>query len=121
MELNEQIDRALIAHGAWKQRLFQAIQTGKSEFNPTIVQTDNRCEFGAWLYSQSGEVRQSPQWNKVRQLHADFHREAARVLTLALQGRRKEAEAAVAAGSVFHQLTGQLTVALGQWKQARAA
>lgn len=121
MEMNEQIDRALVAHGAWKQRLFQAIQTGQSEFSPTIVQTDNRCEFGAWLYSLSEEIRQTSEWTKIRQLHADFHREAARVLTLALQGRKKEAEAAVASGSPFHLLTGQLTVALGQWKRARAA
>ncbi|MBM4202005.1 MAG: hypothetical protein FJ189_12070, partial [Gammaproteobacteria bacterium] len=94
MALVEQIDRAIGAHGMWKARIRMAIDTGKSEFDPAIVKTDNSCDFGKWLYGTL-EVKSSPFFEKVKGLHAEFHAEAARILQLALSGQKVVAQAAL--------------------------
>jgi len=46
MAIAEEITKAIGAHGMWKQRLRQAIDTGKSEFTVERVRPDNLCDFG---------------------------------------------------------------------------
>ena len=42
-----------------------------------------------------------PSWKDILVLHAEFHAEAARVLDLALDGKKAEATSALATGSRF--------------------
>lgn len=49
---------------------------------------------------------------KVAAIHADFHKEAGRVLKLALNGGKAEAEKAIAMGSAYDALTTSLTRAM---------
>ena len=53
MSTTDAITKGIGAHGMWKQRILDAIKTGKSEWTPEIVCQDNQCEFGKWLYSCS--------------------------------------------------------------------
>jgi hypothetical protein len=53
----------------------------------------------------------------VRELHARFHLEAARVLELALAGKRGEATAAMALGSPFATVSSKLTAAMTAWRK----
>ncbi|HPH98493.1 MAG TPA: CZB domain-containing protein [Anaerolineaceae bacterium] len=117
MTMQSEIDKALLAHGAWKQRLSSAINSGSSDFQVTQVQVDNLCEFGRWFYSLPEANRTSAGCQKIQKLHADFHAEAARILDLAITGRKDEAVAALAPGSRFTSLSGQLMMALNQWKR----
>jgi hypothetical protein len=118
MNLQDAIEKAIAAHGAWKIRLVQAIENCSSEFNPTTVSLDNQCEFGKWLYGEiPPEARKSQHYDKVKTIHADFHKEAGRILNLATQGKKEEAQKAVASGSKYSLLTGNLALALGQWKK----
>ena len=113
------ITKAIAAHGQWKQRLREAVATGKSEWRPEVVKTDNACDLGKWIY---GEAKASmpghPGVEEVRRLHAEFHQEAAKVLTLALLGRRAEAEAAMALNSPFSRVS---TALVGALKKLQAA
>ncbi len=116
MNYSESIDKALSAHGLWKQRLLAAITNGSCEFSVAQVQVDNRCEFGKWFYSLPQDFRNSEQGVLIQRLHAEFHAEAARVLGLALAGRKNDATQALVLGSYYTKISGQLSMALTEWK-----
>jgi len=118
-DLADQVQQALVAHGAWKVRLAQAIETGKSESAPDAVRKDNQCALGRWLYGEiSPALRRQGQYEAVRRLHADFHLAAAAVLALALEGRKGDAQAAMQSGQDFSRASTQLTLALSAWRSA---
>ena len=112
---SEQINKALLAHGAWKQRLNSAIGSGSSEFIPNQVQVDNRCDFGKWFYELPAELRSTEAANNIRKLHAEFHAEAARILSLALQGEKDKAFKALLPGEKYSLISGQLVLAMNKW------
>ena len=116
MTKQEQINKAIGAHGLWKQRLNEAIKTGKTEFTPDKVEVDNQCEFGKWLYSLPAEDLNCEFARKVKALHADFHKEAASVLRLAVGGKQAEAEKGTQVNSKFAKISSELTVAMMSWK-----
>jgi hypothetical protein len=118
MELADEINKAIGAHAMWKQRLRQAIDSSGSEFTVERVRPDNLCDFGKWLYSLSITDQQSTHWKTVKELHAKFHIEAARVLDLALKGKKQEAEKALNLGSDFAKASADLTTAMMKWKSA---
>ena len=50
--------KIVAAHGLWKYRLHDAIVTGRSSFDPTVVARDDRCPFGTVNYVQdTGKVQ----------------------------------------------------------------
>jgi len=116
-DLNRQVIKAMAAHSAWKQRLQEAVRTGRSEFQPADVAKDNQCEFGKWLHSLPLDLRQTEHYQEVRSLHAEFHKEAARVLELALAGRRAEAQQSLDHGGSYARCSAELIKALNRWKQ----
>lgn len=117
LDLNP-IDKAIAAHARWKSHLRRAIETGNSEFTVAKVRPDNLCEFGQWLLERSGPQRLTEHFKTVRDLHSRFHIEASHVLELALAGRRTEAEAAMAIGSPFANVSSRLTIAMTNWKKS---
>ena len=116
MNTKEAIDKGIGAHGMWKQRIRSAIATGQSEWTPGVVQQDNQCEFGKWLYSCSEREKASPHYARVKELHASFHKTAASVLSLALDQKKSEAETAIASGSEYITLSSSLTHEMMDWK-----
>jgi hypothetical protein len=114
-------DRAIAAHAKWKYRLYQAIDTGKSEWTVAVVRASDRCDFGAWLKALPVAEKMSDQCERVKQLHSEFHQIAADVLQLALEGRKEEARAAIALGSRFSAISAELTMALSAWSEQRKA
>lgn len=113
----EEIQKAIAAHGMWKQRLRTAIATGQSDVSVSDVCHDNQCAFGKWLYTLDPATRSSNRWQCVRTLHADFHREAARILELALAGRKFEAEEALTFSRPFSDISAKLTAEMMAWKR----
>ena len=116
MSTKDAITKGIGAHGLWKQRLLDAIRTGKSEWTPEVVCQDNQCEFGKWLYACSAEEKSSPHYNKIKSLHANFHKSASNVLKLALAGKKSEAEGAVGDGSEYKTVSADLTKEMMSWK-----
>lgn len=118
MSLKDAISKGIGAHGMWKQRLVSAIKTGQSEWTPAIVCQDNQCEFGKWLYACSPQEKSSPHFNEVKNLHAQFHKEAADVLTMALAKKQDEASKAIDLGSKYHTISSSLTKQMMAWKSS---
>ena len=48
--------KIIAAHGLWKYRLHEAITSGHSSFDPAVVELDNRCPFGQWLYGDGQQT-----------------------------------------------------------------
>ena len=118
MTRQEAIKKAVGAHGQWKARLQSAIETGKSDFTVESVTVDNNCEFGKWLYGDPKLKAETPApFDKVRQLHADFHREVAKILALALKGNKAEALKAMGHNTNFARMSSSLTLEMMNWSK----
>ncbi len=119
MSLQEEIKKAIGAHGMWKSRLEAAIQTGKSEFSPDQIRHDDNCDFGRWLYGTtiSPAAKHTPDYEACRHLHAEFHTEAAQILKLALGGQKDKALSAMHGTGRFAEVSGHLTSAMVKWSK----
>lgn len=113
--LDDQIRAAIGAHGMWKHRLRQAIDTGHTDLDPAVVALDDRCEFGMWLHHRLAPAARSAHSETVMALHATFHREAADVLRLVVAGRLDDAETAVGLTGGYAKASSQLTSAMQAW------
>lgn len=116
----DEINKAIGAHGMWKQRLRQAVDSGQSEFTVERVRPDNQCEFGKWLHALPPTDKISVNWKSVQELHAKFHTEAARVLELALKGQKQKADEGLSPDSGFAKVSLELTSAMMKWKGSLA-
>jgi methyl-accepting chemotaxis protein len=119
LTLSEEIQAAIGAHGAWKLRLRTAVDTGTSTFTVSAVGVDNQCDFGKFLHTKvDPATKNSAQWRKCRDLHAQFHKAAAGVLQLALAGKKEVAKEALGAQGEFTTVSRALSAAMLEWKTA---
>lgn len=117
MSVKEEIDMAIGAHGAWKQKLRTAIETGECESTPERVKQDNNCSFGKWLHERiDPSTKSSAYYQEALTLHAEFHKEAGRILEIALNGEKDEAKDQLKIGSHFAKTSANLTKKLQEWK-----
>jgi hypothetical protein len=110
---------AFVAHAFWKERLEAAIATGKSDTTPEQAGVDNRCAFGRWLYSLPDVEQELDHFKKVKTLHANFHREASKVLRFALNGQKRLAEKAMDVRGSYTIASSDLRKAMMAWKLAK--
>jgi len=117
MNVYAEIDKAISAHGMWKQKLRNAIETGKSESTPDKVSQDNNCSFGKWLHERIDPVaKSSPFYAEVLDLHAAFHKEAGSILEHALKGEKEQANKLMGLGENFAKCSGALTRKMKEWQ-----
>jgi hypothetical protein len=108
------IDAAIALHESWKTRLLNAIETGSSEWAPRTVKTDDQCDVGKWLYGFSPDEKALPRYNIIKQLHAQFHIEAGRILEIALLGHKDNAVAELE--GQYAKISSSLVAELLAWK-----
>jgi len=112
----EAIEKGIAAHAAWKARLRAAVSSGKFEVPSATVARDNQCEFGKWLYGLSGNETETEHFSAVKKLHARFHEEAAKVVTLATSGQTAKAEEAIGVQGDYTKASAELTRAMVAWR-----
>lgn len=119
----EEITKAIAAHGMWKARLNQAIATGTIDVPVGTIEMDNQCAFGKWLYGPTLDAndRTSTHYKNVRALHAEFHRTAAKVVELALAGKKQEATNLMSLDGPYTKVSSQLTAAMTAWLKSLPA
>ncbi len=84
---------ALEAHAKWKMRLKEYIE-GRSNAALTVetIGRDDQCVLGKWLRGEGkAQFGQLPEFQKLVDLHQDFHTCAAGVLATAQDGNPQEA------------------------------
>jgi hypothetical protein len=113
MHLDEKLDAAASVHTNWLFHLKRAIDDGHSEFDPTTVRRDDACDFGKLLYGDFAQrFGRTKEYEELRGMHAEFHRAASGILSMAIAGRRAEAAQAIAPGSEYLRLSGALLMKL---------
>ena len=118
MDDKGKIDAAIDAHVKWFARLRMAIDGQASEFKPEQVKVDNACEFGKWLYGGFPPgLKSGPVYATIKGLHASFHAEASRILTLGLAGKKAEALQAMDPSGSFKKSSMTLIAQLNQLKR----
>ncbi|MCS6959131.1 MAG: CZB domain-containing protein [Pseudanabaenaceae cyanobacterium SKYGB_i_bin29] len=112
--MKEQIFAALAAHTAWKERLYKAIDSGIIDPPPSVIELDNACVFGKWLYGNEipAAIKLTAQYEAVRQIHAQFHKLTAQIALLAVTGNKEKAKELLSDGSEYIQLSDRLRSAL---------
>ena len=116
----EILDKAIAAHAGWKTRLRTAASSGKFDGTADNVKVDDECEFGKWLYGSelSTAEKQTEHYRTVKQLHAKFHQDAAKVVDLAISGHKDEAEKALGIGGSHTKSSTALTQAMVKWRES---
>ena len=103
------ITSVIAAHGMWKYRLNNAIESGRSDFRPEVVARDDQCPLGKWLYGDArAQLGGTAEFERIKELHASFHRGAASVLELAISGDRNRAQEQLGSGSQFLRVSATL-------------
>jgi hypothetical protein len=87
---------------------------GAGRMDGEAVARDDDCEIGRWLYGDGLKYRELSEYEHARDLHAAFHRRAAKVVTMVDRGRRLEAAADLAPGGELRRLSGSLVRAFNQ-------
>jgi hypothetical protein len=59
----------------------------------------------------------SKHYQTVKELHAEFHKTAARIAELAVSGNKTEAEKMMSFGGEYTKISGKLTSAMMEWKK----
>jgi purine-binding chemotaxis protein CheW len=113
-----EIEDAVRAHLQWKVRIKSAIACGKLGVPVQTVRAEDACSFGRWLHGGGvpADVKGSERLDAVKKLHKRFHQATANVAELALAGRRKEAERAIAEGGSFAVASDALLEVLRAWR-----
>jgi len=92
----DEITKAIDAHAAWKVWLSSAIESGKVDADVADVRKNNVCALGKWLYGSTIPAHLDPNYIIVREIHANFHECAGRILELVLAGKKAQADAMMA-------------------------
>jgi hypothetical protein len=114
-ELRDELYPSVTAHEQWKIDFERAVRAGGHGRSAAEVEPDDRCPLGAWLHTAGRELLgDGDEYRSIHDLHAAFHVECARILELALAGRRDAAAAALEPGSPFAEGSRVLVEALRQ-------
>jgi hypothetical protein len=111
--LADSLNTAMGAHRVWKTRLLSAIATGACDVDRTTARRDDACAFGKWLLS-SNET--GPRRDRVAELHRRFHLAAARVLDVALAGKKPEALKMLDDAGEYAGISSALTREMTEWE-----
>lgn len=117
-------DAAIKAHSEWKLKIVGAAKSGNREkLDPAIVGKDNVCALGQWLYGDGKRAMsaQGTQYQELVKLHAQFHREAASLITAIIQGQAVAVEAGIQdRNSPFNQISLKVVGMLMKLRAAQA-
>lgn len=113
MDLSQAIDK----HAEWKLKFRTAISKQETMDADTIAK-DNCCQLGQWLHGEAKTNFSTLQTyiNCVAK-HAEFHVEAGKVARMVNAKKFTEAEALLAANSVYTQASSAVGVAIMRLKK----
>ena len=112
------LDDAVRAHAAWKQKLAAYLQKPDKSINPSTLEKDNQCDLGKWLYAEGARYASSPGFPELKKEHAGFHRSAADVVRRADRGERVTEELGLGGKSEYSRCSSAVVQAIIKLKQS---
>ena len=97
MNFNE----AIKAHSDWKMKLSAYLDKPDGSIKPEVVQLDNKCALGQWIYGEGASHQALPEYATLKTEHAKFHKAAAEVVRKADSGQNVTQEIALGKQSEF--------------------
>lgn len=85
---------AVQSHIVWRDRLREQVRSGElADLDPDLVGSDHQCPIGQWLYG-AGRLRWAwlDSYERLRRIHAEFHRVAGQIVREAARGRAEAAQ-----------------------------
>jgi hypothetical protein len=74
------VNKAVIAHRAWKEKLATYIAHPDHSLNSVEAGANDRCELGQWIKKEAGKFAGNAEFIKLNGEHTRFHRAAADVI-----------------------------------------
>jgi aerotaxis receptor len=105
---------AIDAHTKWKSRLRMCIDNHDKCADPAVVEKDNACDLGKWIYGDGQRFSNDGEFRQLRQDHASFHRCAAGIIRSVQRNRTSEAERVLA--SEYSEISSRVIRALTRLK-----
>lgn len=113
--LIEEIDTALFSHLAWKHRLRRAAITKEIGISVQEVASVSCCRFGQWLVSLKHEEQKPYYFERVKNLHTEFHEKAGPIAQMIANGETEMALEALNSAD-YNLKSKELASALMEWK-----
>lgn len=98
-------EEAIAAHVDWKAKLRTYIKKADKSLDPNMVEKDNECKLGKWIYGDGGKYKSSQHYEALRQEHAKFHKCAANIIRKVDEGKLSEAENLIDAKSQYTEIS----------------
>ncbi len=105
---------AIEAHTQWKTKLRMCIADHSKCSDPAVVEKDNACALGKWIYGDGQRFSSDDEFQHLRQDHASFHRCAAHIIRNVQQGKSGEAEKLLA--GEYAEISGKVIGTLSHMK-----
>jgi hypothetical protein len=87
------VSTAISAHKHWKSRLSLLLgDLQKAQLDPIEVGDPVRCELGKWIAMEIATIQYDSLLNSLDTTHAEFHRLAAVIVSLANNGQNRDAK-----------------------------
>jgi len=118
-KIKEILNKAIASHFTWKVRLKNMIDLGESNLSIQDIRDDSLCEFGKCLNSLSKEYAENEYYQNIKNLHTEFHINAAKIVLIALSGHKERAnELFLSRDSDFVKNSTLLTLELSEWRDS---
>jgi methyl-accepting chemotaxis protein len=105
-------DDAIRAHTEWKVKLSSYLEKRDGSLKAAEVTLDNKCALGQWIYGDGVKHSALPEYSKLKNEHARFHKAAAEVIRHADSGKETKSETALGGKSEFSSASTAVVQAL---------
>ena len=85
------LNAAINAHVAWKQRLSKCLAGGDEKLDPSVVGRDDQCDLGKWIHGDGQRLASDTDFRSLMTQHAVFHTRAAEVVEMCRRGDKSAA------------------------------
>jgi methyl-accepting chemotaxis protein len=70
------------AHLSWKKRLRAYVENNSEErLDAAAESVDNQCALGKWIYGEGQQFKDLPDFEIMRQKHAEFHQQVGEIVS----------------------------------------
>lgn len=110
-------DDAVNSHSEWKRKLHAYLSNPDGSMNVDEVGATNQCKLGRWVRGDGRKYASFPEFTKLIEEHARFHKAAADVVGRADRGQDVSFEFALGVGSEFSLASSAVVLAIMDMKR----
>lgn len=114
------LDDAIVAHSAWKQKLALYIAKPDKSIDVAKLEKDDQCELGKWILTEAANYASEPAFQQLQKEHASFHKAAAAVVRRADSGEKVGQEVALGGKSAYAEASSKVVSAIVSMKRLPA-